>query len=408
MKVCVKCSESNFDYCSRCQGCDAELGRVPSNSNSNTPTHGDVSFPAELSGSVRGALSQELGRLAELKDRGALDEEEFRSAKAKLLTNEPSATRRTVNSPTPQPRTSGLLEINSWSPTGQMTNEQTTSGAPLTLALIGSGLLALGVFCPFLSVGATQLTQSIAGASTPATQVFNLWSASPGSGFLILVLAAVSIALSVALSVKGKYAGLYATSVVATLVVLYDISAVGQMGRSLLGALTDINLQWGWIPLLAGACLVFLAPIVRRNGGATGALTPTMQRFSPPPTTSVHTAEAPGEREVFHLSDLQYGDHENVRMQRWGRPSHFTLILTTRQILVVTPEGPGTGQIVYERVPLDSVVAVGVEATGSATDKYVMRIAYRFKGTGNDLDFGIRFESIGEANKAADQIRSRI
>ena len=137
------------------------------------------------------------------------------------------------------------------------------------LALVGSGVLALGVFVPIISV--------------PISGSINYFMNGRGDGTFILILAAVSLVLTL----QHKYEWLLTTGVVslAQLLVTFvrlqnGLSAMtAELNSKLAGnpfrglvdvAAGSVQLQWGWMVLVIGSALLVAAAVKR--GEASGNL----------------------------------------------------------------------------------------------------------------------------------------
>jgi hypothetical protein len=131
----------------------------------------------------------------------------------------------------------------------------------LALALAGAALLVIGIFLPIVSM--------------PVVGSINYFNNGRGDGIIVLALAAATVALALAKKFKFvTFAGL-ATLALITYTLFRLISglssAKAEMEKSLAGNpfkglgdafLSSIQVQWGWLPLVAGSFLVIAAGIV--------------------------------------------------------------------------------------------------------------------------------------------------
>ncbi|HEX8459391.1 MAG TPA: hypothetical protein VF656_19015 [Pyrinomonadaceae bacterium] len=131
----------------------------------------------------------------------------------------------------------------------------------LALALVGAVLLVIGVFLPIVSM--------------PMVGSINYFNNGRGDGIIIIALAAVTAALALAKKFKFvTFVGLASLALITyTLFRLLSglNSARAEMEKSMSGNLfkglgdaflSAIQVQWGWLPLLAGSFLVIAAGTV--------------------------------------------------------------------------------------------------------------------------------------------------
>jgi hypothetical protein len=131
----------------------------------------------------------------------------------------------------------------------------------LTLALAGAALLIVGVFLPIVSL--------------PMVGSVNYFNNGQGNGVIVIALAAVAVGLAV----TGKYKPVIFVGLASLALVTYTLfrlisglnSARAEMEKSLAGNpfrglgdafLSSIQVQWGWLPLVAGSFLVMAAGLV--------------------------------------------------------------------------------------------------------------------------------------------------
>jgi hypothetical protein len=131
----------------------------------------------------------------------------------------------------------------------------------LSLALAGAALLVVGVFLPIVSL--------------PIVGSVNYFNNGQGNGVIVIALAAVAVGLAL----TGKYRPVTFVGLASLVLVTYILfrlisglsSARAEMEKSLAGNpfrglgdafLSSIQVQWGWLPLVAGSFLVMAAGLV--------------------------------------------------------------------------------------------------------------------------------------------------
>jgi hypothetical protein len=131
----------------------------------------------------------------------------------------------------------------------------------LALALAGAALLVIGIFLPIVSM--------------PMVGSINYFNNGRGDGIIVLALAAVTVALALAKKFKFvTFTGL-ATLALITYTLFRLISGLSsaraEIEKSMAGNpfkglgdafLSSIQVQWGWLPLVAGSFLVIASGIV--------------------------------------------------------------------------------------------------------------------------------------------------
>lgn len=129
------------------------------------------------------------------------------------------------------------------------------------LGLIGSGLMAIGVFMPLVRL--------------PFIGSINYLANGKGNGIFILLLAITSVALIF----MKKYRGLYISGCLSLAILSYTffklqsaISSAAQLQSELADnpfsgffnvAMESVQLEWGWIVLVCGALITTATPLIQ-------------------------------------------------------------------------------------------------------------------------------------------------
>lgn len=136
---------------------------------------------------------------------------------------------------------------------------------PKSMAFIGAGILTLGTFVPIVSL--------------PIVGNVNYFANGEGDGMLLVVLAAITAVLAFLNQTKHVlWSGLAAALMIAWALIRFanlKSEMQAQMDEELAGnpfrglaevAVQSVQLQWGWIVLIAGAGIIIYAGLKARNG----------------------------------------------------------------------------------------------------------------------------------------------